>query len=446
MSLGTGFFVKKKELNSQLLFFISCIIYAISLNFVHSTYLLESQEFWGYTYFPLGLTEYIIIFFGILMTSLVTPIDIDRPSSIILYTIYIVIIIPTLVITIGLEDNAINIYGLILFSLISCYFIIGSVCSLTIRLSKRPTNYHYPNVKTEYFFVFLWIVFFFTLLFLFRDVINFVGLEDIYTQRAAGKSRNLFEGYMQTYLPSVVCAALMAFGLAKKNYLQVGLAVAGYGLMFGIDAQRSIFLTPFILYALYRYLKSDNSKKNMLVGFNIFVSSIFVLVGLLPNGVLREFLGFYIVTRIFATPGIMVSLYHEVFSQTSYTYWSHIKGINLIVPKPIFFSGDQDWPQLGYIVANYALGIDSNSNAHLFAADGVAAAGALGVIVISIIFLFYLILLDYFSRNIEPMFKVIVAFPIGLALTNGSLATILLSFGGLFWLLFYFYTNTKRLK
>lgn len=438
--------ISKKNMNYQFLFFTSCLLYAASINFVHSTYLLERQEFWGYSYYPLYLREYLIIIFSLLLTSIVTPLKIDKPSSIIVYTLYIAVVIPTIVITLGLRKDSVEIYGIELLCLVIGYFIIAMISLLTNINRHENHKYHIPNINTEYFFVILWVVCFFTLLILFRDIINFVSLDDIYSQRSAGKSRNLFEGYMQSYLPNVICAALMAFGLIKKKSIYIGLSILGYLLMFGVNAQRTVFLMPIILYGLYRYLNSIHLKKNILIGFNLFLSLIFCIVGILPNGVLREFLGFYIVTRVFATPGIMLSLYHDVFSTTSYTYWSHIKGISLIVDKPIFFMHDQDWPQLGYIVANYRLGVTSNSNANIFAADGVAAAGGLGIIIISVIFALYLILLDYFSRNIDPKFKVIVAFPIGFALTNGSLATVLLTFGGIFWLLFYFYIGTKKLR
>jgi|26BtaG_2_1085354.scaffolds.fasta_scaffold00112_17 hypothetical protein len=438
--------VLKNDLIAQFVFFLTNLIFALSINFVHSTYLYESQEFWGYTYYELTFDKWLIVFFSIFLTSLVTPLKIAKPSSIILYTLHIAVIIPTIIITLGLRKDSIEIYGLEIFCLIFGYCISAVASALTGNIKNNNYDYYVPNINSERMFLALWFICFFTLLFSFRDIINFVGLDDIYTQRAAGKSRNLFEAYMQTYLPNVICAALMAFGLIKNKYTYIMLSVAGYLLMFGINAQRTVFLMPIILYGLYKYLNSNSFKKGILISFNMFLSSVFYIVAILPNGAIRDFFGFYIVTRVFATPGIMLSLYHDVFSVTSYTYWSHIKGISLIVSKPDFFANNLDWPQLGYIVADYRLGIISNSNANIFAADGVAAAGGIGVIVISMIFAFYLFFLDSLSKDIDPNFKVIVAFPIGFALTNGSLATILLSFGGIFWLLFYFYIKTKKLR
>lgn len=438
--------IKKKNIYTQLIAFLSFMVYAMSLNYVHRTYLYEKQEMWGYSFFPLGYKEYSFILFSIFITSLVTPIKINRPSSMIIYTLYIIVVIPSIVITLSLQQNSFDKYAFILISLVIGYLFISLAGLLTSRVSSNSNTYDqiYPSIKAEYFFIFLWVVMFFSLWYLFRDLISFASLDSVYLQREAGRSRNLFEGYMQTYLPNVVCSALMALGLLKKKWLYIIFAISGYLLMYGITAERTVFLMPFILYGLYRYLNTKRNQKNILIIFNLSISAIFIVVGYMPSGVVREFIGFYIVTRIFATPGIMLSLYHDVFSETAYTYWSHVKGFSLIVPTPRIFLDNEDWPSLGYIVANYRLGIDSNSNANLFAADGVAAAGGLGVIVISLVLMFYLIMLDSLSKTVDPKFKVIVAFPIGLALTNGSLATILLSFGGLFWLLFYYFINTKK--
>jgi hypothetical protein len=81
-----------------------------------------------------------------------------------------------------------------------------------------------------------------------------------------------------------------------------------------------------------------------------------------------------------------------------------------------------------------------NANANLFAADGVAAAGALGVAVIGIALAVWLWVLDRASAGWSQKFGVLITLPMAVSLTNGSLFTTLLSFGGLFWTLtFYFY-------
>lgn len=431
--------ISKKDLFFQILFCVSCLFYAFSLNLSHKTYLLETQEFWGYTYYGfqnLGVLFLIVI---IIITSMITSLKINTPSRIIIYILYLVVFIPTLTLTLALKENSLEIYGFPLVCLTIGYFILA----LKKPVASSGRNI-LPSKKVEYFFVLLFVLCFFSLFFIFRNIINFVGLDDIYAQRALGKSSNLFQGYMLTYLPNVICAALMAFGLIRKNNIYLFMAFCGYILIFGIAAQKAVFVMPFIIFLLFLYLKNNKFEKKYLIVFNFIISFIFILISYLPSGFLREFLGFYVLTRIFATPGIMFSNYYDVFYPNNFTYWSHVKGISLIVEKPAAFIYENDWPQLGWIVAKYKLGIVSNSNANLFASDGIAAAGGLGIIIICLIFYFYLFLFDYLSKDINTKFKVIIAFPIGLALTNGSLATILLSFGGIFWLLLFVYVKSNN--
>jgi hypothetical protein len=145
----------------------------------------------------------------------------------------------------------------------------------------------------------------------------------------------------------------------------------------------------------------------------------------------------YIVFRTVAVPGAMFWQYHDVFAASGHTWWSNVKGVSSFVEAPRAFLGDPNWPQLGYIVAAEVLGMDSNSNANLFAYDGLAAAGAPGVLVVCLVFGAWLLLLDRLARRFDPRFTVLVSTPIAFALTNGSLPTILLSFGGLFWLVVF---------
>jgi hypothetical protein len=99
---------------------------------------------------------------------------------------------------------------------------------------------------------------------------------------------------------------------------------------------------------------------------------------------------------------------------------------------------------LGYIVADHVLDLESNSNANLFAYDGVAAAGSIGIFVVCIILGLWLIALDWTAKRINFLFSTLVIFPIAIALTNGSLFSVLLSFGGLFWLAVFLAISVRK--
>lgn len=430
---------------AQFSFFIACVFYAFSINLCHKTYLLEVQEIWGFTYYGLSNSSYYLILFFVLITSFNISLRLNCPSRFIIFLLYIVVYLPTLVLTLALKRDSLEIYGEGIICLTFGIIFISLVTKLNSNNFKN-VNFLVPTKKSEYFFLVLWLFCFTILLYLFKDKIKFVGLDDIYAQRAAGRSRNIFEAYMQTYFPNVICTALMTYGLMLKKRVYIILAFAGYFLVFGITAQRSIFLMPLVLFGLFNYLKNATYNKYTLTLVVLLIAFIFIIVSFLPNGNLRSFIGFYFVTRIFGFPGIMIALYYDTFSQLGYTHWSNIKGFSSVTDVPAIFKFNSDWPNLGYIVSIYKYGLNANFNANLFAYDGMAAANGLGILVVCVILTFYLLVFDKVTRNIDPQFKVMISFPIGLALTNGSLATILLSFGGLFWIAFFLIVNKRKIN
>jgi hypothetical protein len=129
--------------------------------------------------------------------------------------------------------------------------------------------------------------------------------------------------------------------------------------------------------------------------------------------------------------------YSDVFSAAGYTYWSNVKGINLFVDVPTIFDGAHNWPQLGYLVASEILNKESNSNANLFAYDGIAAAGAIGILVACFFLGAWLVMLDRITRSVDPMFVMLITFPMAYSLTNGSVFSLMFSFGGFFWIAFF---------
>jgi hypothetical protein len=62
----------------------------------------------------------------------------------------------------------------------------------------------------------------------------------------------------------------------------------------------------------------------------------------------------------------------------------------------------------------------------------------------AVLFAAWLWLLDRASSGWDRRFAIVVALPVAVSLTNGSLFTALLSFGGLFWtLVFHYYKPTE---
>jgi hypothetical protein len=164
-----------------------------------------------------------------------------------------------------------------------------------------------------------------------------------------------------------------------------------------------------------------------------------LLIHIYDVSAVGEFLAAAIVFRTLTLPGVLLTQYYDYFTAEGYTYWSHVRLLNVLVPTPSAYVGDPNWPKLGYIIGeNVQRLAGNNANAHLFADTGAAAAGSVGVLIISIVLAIWLICIDKASRGWDKRYVILVLFPPSLFLTNGPLFTILAGYGGLFWLLAFY--------
>ena len=145
-------------------------------------------------------------------------------------------------------------------------------------------------------------------------------------------------------------------------------------------------------------------------------------------------LGFYFLTRIVATPGSFFVDYYNYFSEVGYTNFSHAKGFNLFFAPSQTLAQDPFFPELGRIVARDVHGINSNSNASFLSTDGIAGFGLVGVLIVSALLSLILFIVNFLTRHWPLGITLPLMAPLALTLTNGSLFTVLLSFGLFFWM------------
>ncbi|MCM3576530.1 hypothetical protein M3172_25700, partial [Mesobacillus subterraneus] len=120
----------------------------------------------------------------------------------------------------------------------------------------------------------------------------------------------------------------------------------------------------------------------------------------------------------------------------------------LIIPAPPGFANNPSWPVLGQIVGDAYFGplIRLNANANLFAGEGVAAGGVPGLLIIGLVWIVWLRVFDICSLGWNRIFVLLVTAPLSLLLTNTHLSTLLISFGGLFWMLLLYYHKPSALR
>ena len=422
--------------------FIFSVFFAATIHLTHARYLYPEHAYLGFPFVPIGVREWLFVVISLLLVTQTLPLNLTRPSAVIGFILYILVYVPTQVITVAVANGALMEYG-------------GNLCALTIGflfLFYTTDRLSMPSGRTEFFsptysylFVLLAVLCGCFLAYAFQDSMNFVGLSGTYEQREAGRSRNLLEAYSQTYLAFVFSPALLAIGLVRKSPVCFLLALVGFFLMYSITAERTVFLLPIAMILGFLLLRSRLSHAMLMLGSLVAVSLICLLsIHFRETSRLANLSSLYLVFRTFSVPGAMLWQYQEVFSEFGNTFWSHVRGIGSFVSMPDLLVGNANWPQLGRIVGNHLLSLDINSNANLFVYDGVASAGKWGILVISVLLTGWLVALDWLSRGFGPYFPALISIPLGLVLANGPFFTAMMSFGGLFWLLFFFFARYSQ--
>lgn len=412
-------------------------LYAAALHWAHFGYLNTYWEYYGFSYRPPSFFELALTFFLITIGAATMPLGYARASSMVLMLLYIVVYVPTMTITMGLDADRWSLYVPSLIALCAGFTV---ACILTRWMFNEPMpSDKMPNETFIGIVLSLFGISAIILFFNYREILTFASLDDIYQQRAAGAVTNLFIGYIKTYFSNVLSPILLTAGLIQRRHYLTLLGVFGCLFMYTIDAQRTVFLIPFIITGLYFSL----TKFGYYLRSTAMPVALFTVIVLFCNifgegNPISSFFSKYVVFRTISLPGLSFSQYHDLFKGDGLTWWSHIRGIDLFVNPPPAFYAHPAWPNLGYIVGDYFYGnLENNANANLFAGDGVAAAGPFGVVIAGLSLAGWLVLLDRASAGWSRLFVVLVIFPVGFSLTNGHLSTVLLSFGGLFWLMIF---------
>lgn len=421
---------------------LAAATYAQVLRLAHEEYLAVE---WGYFGFPIAALTWqgtVLMLGAVLAGALVLPLRCLRVSDVFLWLLYLFVIAPGIVVTTGLGVENFSQATILVYFVTAGYCLTAVLVRSRFGPSARLSGDHTFIVDGRMVraLVASWWITAILLIWAYREIMTFPGLSNVYEQRAAGSAeRNSFFAYAQLYFANVFSPALLTIGLVRRRLLLVLYGFAGCLLIYCITGQRTVFALPFALVILWRLLKSNRIGKYFTALSLFFLSGVVMFATLTyRQSKVSDFLSLYLTFRTIGIPGLTLSQYSRVFSNEGYTYGSHIKGISWLVPVPATYASDPGWPSLGYIVADRIYqSPETNQNANLYAGDGIASAGLAGIIIVSLVLALWLRFLDWIVPLKAGPLAILLIFPAALALTNAPLSTTLMSFGGLFWTVFF---------
>jgi hypothetical protein len=385
---------------------------------------------WGYEGFHSRATFAREAVAGVLaaLPGLWMPIKLERPSQVVYWLLYLLVLVPTCLVSIcALEDQS---RGPIILA--CCLIVVFALTGLVYRLPLLPLpQIHLEAYEFGVILILLSTIFYGFLFSSFGFHLNFFSFEDIYSVRA--QYQNTLDqaptlvAYAIGWQAWVINPFVMAMGLRWRRPSWVIVGVVLQFVIYSITAFRAMFFSAaFLLYLLWAM------RSQMAFGVRLVTSWTAIFAG----ASVLQFFGYaltpaaLVVMRMTALPGLLTAYYYEFFSSHPYALLGHS-----------IFKSLVDYPyavQPPYIIAfTYFHTSTMESNANLWA-DAYANFGYAGIIIFSLLFAVVLWLFDSmaFGRD-KRLAALVIALP-AFALANTGLLTALLTNGiGLTMLLVY---------
>lgn len=426
---------------SRILSMVATVVYVAIFSYVYEVYITVNHGISAGMYFrDFNAYEYTFVYVVCGLIGYCMPTSIDRASSLFIWFLSVFYVLPAIVLTFHIGSRDLEFYYVANICLVLAMCWMAFITQYHGGISVPGGEIFGP--KFAVYLLICWLIFTAILFFVFGSIMSFSGVDDIYQQRALSKQvdSGFIVDYIRTYYSYVINPMLIGLGLSQRRWSFVFVGVFGSLVTYLIDAQKIALLLVFAMFGLFYALKRG------FVGTWIFTLvialaclGVFLVARLSP---LAAYIADVLLLRAIAIPGATFVQYYDVFSFNGYTYWSSVRGLNFIVSPPAIYAQDPDWPELGVIIGRaYFPWVEGlNNSASGFSGEGVAAAGAFGVLVIGFLIGVYLRLVDEASRRWHKPFVLVALVPMAMAMANAHLSTVLVSFGGGLWLvLFYIY-------
>lgn len=410
----------------RILVILSVMFYVIVFNVTYKQLVASTYDYFGFSYNPPALGYLLLSWIVSIIPALWMPIEFKRPSLLLFYFQYVILFIPSVFILYHSSKPIIPpevVLDLVLLMFIGLSIIQGVYLLPILRLKC---------IRVRYFSVFF-ILFMVALLgyILLKLSANFrlVNLTEIYEVRSAMKEMALASGsrlvfYAQTWMAGFFLPFCFAVGAFSKRWRIIAFVALGYLVLFGVGGSKTTLFS--LLYITFVFLWLTRTKQYVTSAF-IWGLSLLLAVPVLFGVVLPPIITTWYVAivhvRTFAIPSLLIAQYYEFFQNNPLTYMSHVKGVNLFIDYPY----DEPYSM---IIGDYFYHRIINSNAGLWAGDGLAGFGPSGIIIMSVVCAIVFYLLDCLSRQYDARFVAVGITFVATSFMNAPLSIALLS-GGL---------------
>lgn len=425
----------------RLLLILGMTLYVGFYQWMYINYLYPTWAYFGFDYHP-PATRFLVLAWALsLLPSLWMPIELQRPSQLAYWILYIVTIIPSMFVPLFVNINPPAEISMLMVVLFMGFAAAGSSYLLPlIKLRKRTISQ-----KT------LWIVvgclacgFAIWVIAVFGSHLKLVSFENVYDQRfgANDVTEDSLVSYAFMGLNGAIDPFLMAYGLYYRRKWMFLAGMLGQLLVYSaIGTKASLLSVVFIpgFYFLFRIGRLPFGLK-MCFGAVALIggaSIAFAMSGYDPGLLLYAVL-FVVLQRTLSLGGLVTAWAYNFFQQNPLTYYSNLQIVKWFVHDP--YQG-----AVRHEVGSFYMGanVEVDGLGHMFATDGIAALGLAGILIVGIVCALVFWFLDSAAQRHDPRLPALVVTYAAYNIANNSIFTTLFS-GGLALLMLLLYYLQPR--
>lgn len=405
----------------------ACVLYVAVFVLVYKRVIVP---LWGYQgfQFKAAPARAAAGWFLAVSPSLWIPIKLNRPSQVVYWMLYMLVLVPACLVPIYSLDDQSRGPLLLAACLVTMFALTGLIYRLPLPSLPRL---HLESYEFSVFLILLSIVCYALLFSTFGFQFHYVSFQETYQVRDQFKSgldqAPTLVAYAIDWQAWVINPFVMAMGLRSRRVSWILAGAVGEFIIYSVTAFRSMFFSAGLLLFLLWAMRSNKAFGTRLVAM---WTAIFAGAGAMEFYRDARMLEALVGVRMTALPGLLTGYYYEFFSLHPQVHLGHS-----ILKSFVDYPYAVQPPYLiGYV---YFQSAAEDANANLWA-DAYANFGYAGIICFTLLFAVVLWLYDSMAVGRDMRLAALVIGLPAFALANGGLLTCLLTNGvGLAMLLVY---------
>lgn len=405
-------------IESRILFIILCLLFRGVLDISYTIFVSHNYEYSGFS-FDFLISSYLLSWLIYISCLTMTPHLLNRVSDYFIASFLLTIVGP-LSSLVGLTNA--GFYPLMVTAATLFFFSVFQYGEFLSKFMPLPRVASLKEGRIASILISFTAVLFLTFWYFYSGATRYFNLNilKVYDFRdASAELANIgLFSYFNNWVFGVFSIFLMSYSLFKRQYFIFILLFIFQIFFFGVSNHKSVLFYPIMIFSLWFYFKRTRAISVMPLGF------IFILFSCLLFYFAFDYViaGSLFIRRVFYVPAKLTLDYFAFFSVNDSIWWS-----NSIFSKFIEYPYEVSVSEL---IGKYN-GTDASAN-NGFISSGYAHAQLLGVIVYSLIFSYFLKLLDAMViRSDVPIWLALcmTIVPLRAALISSDLFTTMLTHG-----------------